>query len=65
MYGPPTARDGFERLFRALTDEEEAEFRAYARTHPEPPACIWLACHPVCRDEWLTIRAERKETVNG
>jgi hypothetical protein len=47
-------------LFRPLTPEEEAEFRAYAHEHPEEAAyrlqtdtlCL---LHPVVRDEWKRI----------
>jgi len=38
-------------LFRSLTDEEEEEFRQYARTH-DPELDKWDILHPVCRDEW-------------
>jgi len=42
-------------MFRPVDDEEEKEFREYARTHdPEPNTLAqWSICHPVFRDEWL------------
>ena len=40
-----------EPLARALTDEEEEEFREYARTH-DPLAGSWVIYHPVCRKVW-------------
>lgn len=38
-------------MFRPLSDAEEREFRAYARTH-QPESWKWTIYHPVCRDEW-------------
>ena len=41
-------------LFRSLTQEEIAEFVAYARTH-DPDLNNWILCHPVCRAEWTAL----------
>jgi len=42
-------------LFRDLTDEEEEQFREYARNN-DPPGVPsserWWIFHPVCREEW-------------
>jgi hypothetical protein len=41
-------------LFKSLTDEQEADFRKWAREN-DPPARAaeeWTVYHPVIRDEW-------------
>ena len=40
-------------MHRSLTDEEEAEFRAYAQANDPPDLANWNLYHPVCREEWL------------
>ena len=38
-------------MFRDLNDEEEAQFRQYARDN-QPNQNEMESYHPVCRDEW-------------
>ena len=40
-------------VFRTLTDQEEAEYRAYARDNDPPNLENWNVYHPVCQGEWL------------
>lgn len=40
-------------LFKSLTDEQEAQFRAHAQQHDPPKVTDWAIYHPVCREEWL------------
>ncbi len=42
-------------LFRSLTDEEETQFRAYARQTPPADLSKWAIYHPVCREEWIKL----------
>ena len=39
-------------LFRKLTEEEEEDFREYAREN-SPDLAKWELLHPVCRAEWI------------
>jgi hypothetical protein len=45
--------DPREPLARALDDEEEAQFRQYARENDPPEDTSWAILHPVCREEWV------------
>jgi hypothetical protein len=38
-------------MFRDLTDAEQSEFAAFARTND--PGDNWHLLHPVCRQVWL------------
>jgi hypothetical protein len=38
-------------IFRPLTDEEEQQFRQYAREHREEVEKLGKLAHPVCREE--------------
>lgn len=51
-------------LFRSLTDEEEENFRRYAREN-DPPMDPedWSVLHPVCRDEWRKLGKGPSEEV--
>ena len=40
-------------LFRELSQEEEKEFRDYAKKTDPPNLDKWEIYHPVCREEWL------------
>ena len=40
-------------LFRALFDEEEAEFTLYASLNPPEDLSKWEIYHPICRAEWV------------
>ena len=40
-------------LDRSLTNEEEQEFREYARQNDPPDMKCWTLYHPVCREEWM------------
>ena len=52
MAWKPNPKDDYECfMFRALDDEEEAAFRAFAREN-DPPRPDWSLFHPVCREEW-------------
>lgn len=39
-------------LFRDLDDNEEQQFREWARINDPPDLKSWELYHPVCRDEW-------------
>jgi hypothetical protein len=45
-------------LFRTLDPDEEAEFRAWARTNYDPLSPINGVWHPVIQDECRKINAE-------
>ena len=38
-------------LFKSLTDQEELEFREYARDIDPPEGTSWEILHPVCREK--------------
>ena len=39
-------------LFRSLNDDEEEDFRQYARDNDPENMDDWSLYHPVCREEW-------------
>jgi hypothetical protein len=45
-------------LFRSLTDEEEADFRQWARTKYERGTKVSALWHPICRDEIKVMQME-------
>jgi hypothetical protein len=51
MAWQPGPQDG--PLFRALTDQEEEEFREYARQNDPEDLSKWDLYHPICREEWI------------
>jgi len=48
-----TPRRKHKGLFRALSDEEEEQFRDFARKNDPAKLSHWEVYHPVCREEWL------------
>ena len=43
----------FEVEFRVLSQEEEQDFRQWARENDPPRLDRWNIYHPVCREEWV------------
>lgn len=52
-------------IFRELSDDEEREFRRWAREHFLPTDPINETWHPVVRDECLLILLEYPENGAG
>lgn len=47
-------------LHRSLTDRAEKQFRQHAREHAPLDGSDWRVFHPVCRQEWIRVVAERE-----